>query len=126
VRKYCASDHSLYPVASYRTLRCPRLTDNINYLTSPVRPGARPPLNTCGGAWLVPQFLTDGKKWRGVVWNGCADEATSFSLRLPYGMKEPEEVVQVDARRKRRPARYERGVARLKRPMYEWEFIVLL
>ncbi len=24
-----------------------------------------------GGAWLIPRFLTDGRIWRGAIWNGC-------------------------------------------------------
>jgi hypothetical protein len=79
-----------------------------------------------GGAWLVPQFLTDGTTWRGVVWNGSADECRQFALQLPSDMPAPRSLVQVDAHGERTNARLDGSRVMLDHPLYEWEFVVLL
>jgi hypothetical protein len=38
-----------------------------------------------GGAWLIPQFLTDGRLFRAVVWNAGFDPVEKVTLRLPSG-----------------------------------------
>ena len=38
-----------------------------------------------GGAWLIPQFLTDGKIFRAVVWNAGFDPVEKVELHLPSG-----------------------------------------
>ena len=80
-----------------------------------------------GQAYLVPQFLTNGKKWRGVVWNANADEVRSFRLHKPAGMPTIKTAVQVDAHGKRRKAKVGRGgVVELPRPLYQWEYVVVM
>jgi hypothetical protein len=76
--------------------------------------------------WLVPQFLTDGRKWRGVIWNGGADDVKRFDIHLPHGMKKPKHIVQVDAHGKRSESRLTGNTVKLKHPLHEWEFVVLL
>ena len=79
-----------------------------------------------GGAWLVPQFLTDGELWRGVVWNASPDELEEFVVRRPLGCPQPKSAVHVDGRGRRHKAAVDGEKIRLTRPLYEWEFVVLL
>ncbi|MBN1809814.1 MAG: hypothetical protein JW909_12160 [Planctomycetes bacterium] len=79
-----------------------------------------------GGAWLVPQFLTDGCVWRGAVWNGSADPISEFGVRLPHGMSRPERVIQADAGGARLAARMEGERLVLEKPLYTWDFVLLL
>ncbi|MHC4713231.1 MAG: hypothetical protein ACYTAN_08175 [Planctomycetota bacterium] len=79
-----------------------------------------------GGAWLFPQFLTDGKLWRGVVWNGGGDEVEAITVHTPATMPAPQEIVQVDAHGRRHDCRFENGVVGLNRPLYTWEYVLLL
>jgi hypothetical protein len=78
-----------------------------------------------GGAWLVPQFLTDGNRWRGVIWNASGDEIDKFDVYLPPGMPAPSNVVQVDAHGRRYSAHLDDHRLSLSRPLYQWEFVVL-
>jgi hypothetical protein len=78
-----------------------------------------------GGAWLVPQFLTDGKLWRGAVWNAGPDEIEEFVVCRPHGMPQPTRAIHVDARGRRREAVVQGDRIRLTRPLHEWEFVVL-
>jgi hypothetical protein len=38
-----------------------------------------------GGAWLIPQFLTDGRIFRAVVWNAGFDPVEKVTLHPPSG-----------------------------------------
>jgi hypothetical protein len=83
----------------------------------------------CGGVdgapWLVPQFLSDGERGRGVVWNLSPDAVTAFNLETPAGMPLPRVAVQVAADASRRPARVDGGRVTLDQPLQQWEFVVL-
>lgn len=74
----------------------------------------------------MPQFLTDGQTWRAVVWNASPDELDAFDLFPPAGMPAPRGAVQVTGRGERLPAKVEGTRVTLSRPMYEWEYTVLL
>jgi hypothetical protein len=78
-----------------------------------------------GGAWLVPQFLTDGNAWHAVVWNASPDTLDAFTLFPPAGMPAPREAVHVTARGERLPAQVDGHTVKLAQPLYEWEFVVL-
>lgn len=79
-----------------------------------------------GGPWIIPQFLTDGERWRGVVWNASPDEVREIIVHPPSNMLQPTEAVQIAAAGKRRPARLQGNHVRLSRPLHQWEFVVLL
>ena len=78
-----------------------------------------------GAAWLIPQFLTDGKMWRGVVWNAGPDEVEEFMVHPPADMGKINSATQVNARGERSEAKVDGTRIRLKQPMYQWEFVVL-
>ncbi|MCX4649415.1 hypothetical protein [Streptomyces sp. NBC_01446] len=78
-----------------------------------------------GQPWLVPQALTDGRRWRLVVWNAGPDEVARLTVRLPNAMPAPTDAVQITARGERLPASYTDGTVELTRPMGQWEFVVL-
>lgn len=83
-----------------------------------------------GGAWLVPQFLTDGATWRGVVWNASPDETDRFLIRRPSGMPPIREAWHLTPAGERLPAAVEAGAdgdtVVLGRPMHEWELVAML
>jgi hypothetical protein len=87
--------------------------------------GAGTHAHVSGGPWLVPQVLTDGTRWRLVVWNAGPDEVDTVSVRLPAGMPPPAGGVQFTAHGRRYPIAYSDGVLRLQRPLGQWEFAVL-
>jgi hypothetical protein len=78
-----------------------------------------------GGPWLVPQFLTDGSLWRGVIWNTGQDAVDEMHLSLPSGMPEVRSAVQVNARAERHLARLEGERLLLAQPLQAWEFVIL-
>ncbi len=78
-----------------------------------------------GGAWLVPQFLSDGAAWRGAVWNAGPDEVEEFSLHLPAGMPPISEAWQLTWRGRRTAARVEGERIRLSNPLNQWELVVV-
>ncbi len=78
-----------------------------------------------GGAWLVPQFLADSQRWRGVVWNASPDEVEEIIVHPPREMGELLSAVQVTARGDRYEARLDGNRVRLGRPLHQWEFVVL-
>jgi len=79
-----------------------------------------------GGAWLVPQFLTDGERWRGVVWNASPDEIDEVTVHYPADMPPPRAAVQVGSRGERTPADIRGESVRFRRPLHQWECVVLL
>lgn len=78
-----------------------------------------------GGAWLVPQFLTDGARWRAVVWNASPDAVEEIIVHLPAQMPAPRSVIQVDASGNRFQTDWCGDRIRLPRPIHQWEFVVL-
>jgi len=78
-----------------------------------------------GAAWLIPQFLTDGKIWRGVVWNASPDEVETFTVHPPAKMDKITTAIQVTARGEQLEAKIDGNRIHLKQPMYQWEFVVL-
>lgn len=79
-----------------------------------------------GGAWLVPQFLSDGRNWRGVIWNANVDEVSEIIVQAPAGMPPISAATQVNARGERRSVRVEGNKLHLAQSLRQWEFIVLL
>ncbi|MHB9133995.1 MAG: hypothetical protein ACYDBB_23245 [Armatimonadota bacterium] len=79
-----------------------------------------------GGAWLVPQFLTDGQRWRGVVWNAGPDAVEEIIVHLPAGMPTPTVARQIDGRGKRIPAEIDGNRIRLRNALQQWELVVLM
>ena len=53
--------------------------------------------SVAGGPWLVPQFLRDGQRWRGVVWNASPDSVDKVTVQFPKGMGRVMRGFQVDA-----------------------------
>jgi len=78
-----------------------------------------------GGAWLVPQFLTDGDIWRAAVWNASPDELETFTVHRPAGLPAPTAATQLTGRGDRLPAEITGNTVRLSRPLYEWECVIL-
>jgi hypothetical protein len=78
-----------------------------------------------GGAWLIPQFLTDGTHWRGVIWNASPDAVHTIHVRPPSAMGPIQEAVQcaADGSRLRVPVADNRIV--LTKPLHQWEWLVL-
>jgi hypothetical protein len=79
-----------------------------------------------GGAWLVPQLLTDGATWRGVVWNASPDEISTFRFHRPRGMPPVREAWHLTPTGKRHAADVDGDVMRLGAPMHQWELVVAL
>lgn len=79
-----------------------------------------------GGAWLVPQFLTDGQTWRAAVWNASPDELDSFTIQPPAGMPAPTTATHLTGRGEMLPATLDGTTVRLSRPLYQWECVILL
>ena len=79
-----------------------------------------------GGAWLFPQFLTDGGTWRGVVWNGSDDAVDRFRVHTPAGMPRPSRVVQVDGRGGMFEGAFTGPEVVPERPVAAWGFVVLI
>ena len=77
------------------------------------------------GAWLVPQFLSDGVGWRGAIWNGSPDETDAFHVRRPEGMPPIREAWHLRPSGERIAARVDGDVIRLNRPIHQWEVIVV-
>ncbi len=78
-----------------------------------------------GGAWLVPQFLTDGANWRGAVWNAGPDAVREFTLSLPAGMPPPTTATLLDADGNRLPAAIDGHRVILPQPLQQWELVVI-
>ena len=79
-----------------------------------------------GAPWLIPQFLTDGSAWHGVIWNGNEDPVERIEIELPAGMPPPARVLQVTGHGDVLPAALNDGAIALDRPLQQWEFVVLL
>ena len=78
-----------------------------------------------GGAWLIPQFLTDGMGWRGVIWNAGPDAVEQCTVHRPAAMPSPQCVTQIDAAGRRTDAELKGDLLRLPQPMHQWEFVIL-
>ncbi|MFC1452397.1 hypothetical protein ACFLSJ_03525 [Verrucomicrobiota bacterium] len=79
-----------------------------------------------GGAWLVPQFLTDGYMWRGVVWNASADSLSSITLHPPKATGMPAAAIAVHADAGREDVAFVGQELRMTKPLQQWEFVVLI
>jgi hypothetical protein len=119
--------HSGVPLAPAEVLmntqRAAQLAKTVEWLSA-----GKPTGRAEGGAHLIPQFLTDGKTWRGVVWNASADEVTRFRVLLPDGMPPVKSATRIDARGNRLAARITGKTSisvELPHPLYQWEFVVL-
>ena len=77
-----------------------------------------------GGAWLVPQFLTNGDIWRAVVWNAGSDDVNTVDLTLPRDMGQPGFAFQFNAAGEKHEIAIKDGVVDLDTPLRSWEFIV--
>ncbi|MCC7352783.1 MAG: hypothetical protein IT330_03420 [Anaerolineae bacterium] len=83
-------------------------------------------LGSVGDApWLIPQFLSDGTRWRGVVWNAGPDETATVQMHLPDGMVGPIEATQIDAHGRRTPVTWNNGTLHLPQPLHQWECMIL-
>ena len=78
-----------------------------------------------GGPWLIPQFLTNGSQWRGVIWNAGSDAVEKVSVEFPEGMPTPQSIVHVNARGDRMANVMVGDIVQLIEPMHQWEFIIL-
>ncbi len=78
-----------------------------------------------GGAWLVPQFFTDGTAWRGVVWNVSPDACSSFTVSPPEGMGPVARAVLCTTEGRRLDAEVEGHSITLPKRMHQWELVVL-
>jgi hypothetical protein len=78
-----------------------------------------------GAPWLVGQFLSDGERWRGVVWNASPDAVTEMGVSLPNGMSGLIEATQLDADGNRTACDFAGQRLRLYRPLHQWECIIL-
>ena len=93
----------------------------VDYVARGVSLGA-----ASGAPYLVSQFLADGERWRGVVWNVSPDAAGVMRVRLPAGMSGVTEAVQIDARGRRLSAAWDGEAVRLSQPLQQWECVVLV
>jgi hypothetical protein len=78
-----------------------------------------------GGPWLVSQFLTDGKLWRGAIWNADADDISEFTLRLPADMPALTSATHITAGGELLPAEVDGPRVRVPRPLQQWELVVV-
>jgi hypothetical protein len=79
-----------------------------------------------GGAWLVPQFLSDGQAWRGAAWNAGPDEVETLRVRRPAGMPALTQAWQLSWQGERIAAKIEGDEIRLARPLFQWDAVVFL
>ncbi|NLJ87159.1 MAG: hypothetical protein GX322_12115 [Firmicutes bacterium] len=100
--------------------RATQLQRVIGYLGNGVSHG-----NVEGSAWLVPQFLKDGERWRGVIWNAGADTVARFTVNLPTGWETISSAIHVKAEGERSSALVEGNQIVLVQPMHQWEFVVI-
>ena len=78
-----------------------------------------------GGPWVIPQFLTDGKTWRGVIWNAGPDVIETCRVHTPRGMPCPAVATHVDGLGHRSPVTLDSDPLVLCQPLNQWEYIVL-
>ncbi|MBI5093753.1 MAG: hypothetical protein HZB26_15075 [Candidatus Hydrogenedentes bacterium] len=81
--------------------------------------------SVAGGAWLVPQFLTDGTRWRGVVWNASPDAVREIQIRPPDAMGLIQRAVHCGAEGNRAEAVVRSNLVALAQPLQQWEWVVL-
>lgn len=77
-----------------------------------------------GGAWLVPQFLQDGDKWRGVIWNAGPDERDTFTVHRPHKMPAMRQAFHLLPSGECLEIPVNGDTIQLPRPLHQWEFIV--
>ncbi len=78
-----------------------------------------------GNPWLIPQFLNDGKSWRGVIWNASPDTIETFTIIRPHGMPPVKKAFHLSPDGKRVECPVKNDTIRLDSPMHEWEFVVV-
>jgi hypothetical protein len=78
-----------------------------------------------GGAWLIPQFFTDGRTWRGVVWNASPDASRGFTVLPPEGMGSIARAVHCDADGAMIEAAVSGNRIETERAVHQWEFVVV-
>ena len=78
-----------------------------------------------GGAWLTPQFMTDGQLWRGIVWNVNPDAAHELVVHPPSGMGAVTRAVHGDVDGERHGVKVVNNRLTFKKPLHQWETVVL-
>lgn len=78
-----------------------------------------------GGAWLIPQFLTDGETGRAVIWNASPDACTRFRVTYPDNWTLPTQAVLVDADGQRHVCKMDGENVVPPVPMHQWECVIL-
>ena len=78
-----------------------------------------------GGPWLVAQFLTDGRLWRGAVWNASPDAVSELTVRVPDGMGRIRSAEHLDAHGVRTKAKVKDDRIAFPMPVHQWELVVL-
>jgi len=77
-----------------------------------------------GGAWLVPQLLTDGSIYRGVVWNANPDSTDTFDIHVPQGISFTS-AMHITAAGEFLNAKINGKQVKCAAPLQQWEFVVL-
>lgn len=113
-------DASVSETPMMDTYRAEQLRTIIRWLARDAETGS-----VSGGAWLIPQFLKDGKIWRGVIWNASPDEIESFQIHCPQGMPEIQSAFHLLPSGERLPVSISGNRFQLSNPMYQWEFVVI-
>jgi hypothetical protein len=78
-----------------------------------------------GGAWLVPQFLRDDKRWRGAIWNASPDEIEHFRVHCPADMSHIGKAWHLTPDGARHAVLVEGDAIQLSRPLHQWEVVVI-
>lgn len=78
-----------------------------------------------GSAWLVPQFYTHGKTWRGVLWNAGPDDVNTLRVRRPQGMPPVKQAWQINWSGARQPVTVDNDTIGLNHPLNQWDLLVL-
>ena len=79
-----------------------------------------------GGPWLVPQFLCDDERWRSVIWNASPDEIEQFTVDRPAEMPAPTQAIAIHTSGDKEDAAIDGNLIRLRSPLGQWEFVILL
>jgi hypothetical protein len=100
--------------------RAAQLTKTLAWLSRGVSLGS-----ASGAPWLVPQFLTDGRAWRGVVWNASPDAVGQFTITPPADTPPIRTATHIDARGHMRSATVSGDTVVVNEPMGQWEMVVV-